>query len=364
MPLEATVLQIIPHLPGSYDGVGDYALALARRLQANHGLRTTFAVPAATAVGEKEGFKVVSGLRSALSADCHHVILHYANYGYQGRGVPFALRDCARELRRRLPGRWITTFHEIYASGPPWRSAFWLRPFQVRIARDLIDLSNSCVVSNDIIKQEIARHDQGKAVHVVPVLSNFGEPSLSELDAKSSHRWAICGGTTLIERSLRAFARIQRFIPREYFPEQIEVIGGTATEGIRHELRGLEESMPNVFFRHHPQVTVETASQLLAACTFGWLDYFGTGKPWPGMIFKSSSFAALCAHGIVPIFAHEERVLSAGSEALPGPFFCVSNAIRFPERGQTVEIQRALHAWYNRNASSTHTAAVYAEALK
>ncbi len=364
MPLEATVLQIVPQLPGSYDGVGDYALALAKRLQSNHGLRTTFAVAAETAVGEKEGFKVVSGLRSALAADFHHVILHYANYGYQPRGVPFDLLHCARELHRRLRGRWITTFHEIYASGPPWRSAFWLRPFQVKIARDLVDLSSCCVVSNEIIKREIVRHDRGKPVHVVPVTSNFGEPPLSALSAKSLHRWAICGGTALIERSLRTFARIQRFIPPEYFPEQMEIIGGAATEGIRHELRGLQESMPNVSFRHHAQVTVETASPLLAACTFGWLDYFGMGKPWPGMIFKSGSFAALCAHGIVPILAHDERFLSAGAEALPGPFFCTVNSVRFPEPGQVIEIQWALHGWYDRNTSSTRTAALYAEALK
>ena len=87
-----------------------------------------------------------------LAQRCHHVILHYVNYGYQARGVPFYLRRFARQLRGQLRGRWLTTFHEIYASGPPWKSEFWLRPFQVKIARDLIDLSDACFVSNVTIE--------------------------------------------------------------------------------------------------------------------------------------------------------------------------------------------------------------------
>ncbi|HSV64104.1 MAG TPA: hypothetical protein VLH83_12230, partial [Chthoniobacterales bacterium] len=152
MPTGDTVLQIVPQLPGSFDGVGDYALNLARALSADHGIITTFLVAAKTSATSKEGYAVISGLDCDASAELarthDHVILHYVNYGYQSRGVPFLLRNFVKQLRHQLRGRWITMFHELYASGPPWKSAFWLRPFQVRIAHEMIDASSSCVVSN------------------------------------------------------------------------------------------------------------------------------------------------------------------------------------------------------------------------
>ena len=67
--IDTTVLQIVPQLPGSYDGVGDYALNLAKALSADHGLTTVFAVAKETEVSSKEGFQVISGLDSALLSD-------------------------------------------------------------------------------------------------------------------------------------------------------------------------------------------------------------------------------------------------------------------------------------------------------
>jgi hypothetical protein len=121
-----TVLQIVPQLPGTLDGVGDYALNLAKALAAEHGITTTFLVGGETSVHSKDGHAVISGLSRDASAElaqkCEHVILHYVNYGYQARGVPFRLSAFAKQLRSQLHGRWITTFHELYASGPPWKS--------------------------------------------------------------------------------------------------------------------------------------------------------------------------------------------------------------------------------------------------
>jgi hypothetical protein len=364
METERIVLQIVPHLPGSYGGVGDYALALAKKMAASHGLRTVFAVAKGAGVEEIEGFRVISGLEFALTTHFHHVILHYVNYGYQSRGIPFGMRDAARTLRSRLSGRWITMFHEIYASGPPWRSAFWLRPWQVKIARAMIDLSHACVVSNEVIKREIQRHDSAKKVYVVPVMSNLGEPPLSELRLKSPNRWVICGGTELIKRSLHTLRRIHKWIPREFYPATIDVVGGGATPSVRHQLRVTKGIMLDTSIQHHPEISSGNASQILAACSFGWLDYFGPGKAWPGMIFKSGSFAALYAHGIIPVLAHKEPPLSLGSDPLPGPFFCMPKAVKFPERERLGETRDALHAWYNRNASSVHAAAIFAEALR
>lgn len=364
----ARVLQIVPRLPGTLDGLGDYAMNIARVLSAHHGLTSVFLVAQQTTIPRVEGFEVLSGLQSAArpsssAASCEHVLLHYVNYGYQARGVPFALRRFASELRAQLPGRWVTTFHEIYASGPPWRSEFWTRPFQVQIARDLIRLSDVCFASNGTVAAEIERHEHGKKVYLAPVMSNLGEPVITDFTAASPQRWAIFGGTDLVRRSLLSFENMWSSIPTAFSPSHIEVIGGRNEVTTRRICDQLAERIPGFVCRYHPEVAVQTASELLSQCSFAWLDYFGDGKVWPGMIMKSSVFAACAAHGIVPILSHEEEPFSVDGEAFPGPWFRTSRAARFPVAERLPEIREKIYNWYGAHAATPRLAQLYAEAF-
>jgi hypothetical protein len=81
------------------------------------------------------------------------------------------------------------------------------------------------------------------------------------------------------------------------------------------------------------------------------------------MIFKSGSFAAFCAHGVVPIMAHNEGPLGLANDLLPGPFVMSASRIHFPKSEDLGETQRAIYDWYHRHASSDRLAQAYAEAL-
>jgi hypothetical protein len=362
-----TVLQIVPHLPGTFDGVGDYALSLARALSADHGVTTTFLVAGKASVTSREGYAVIAGLdpgaSGALAQKCEHVILHYVNYGYQARGVPFSLRGFVKQLRGHLRGRWVTMFHELYASGPPWKSAFWLRPLQVGIARDIIDASTACVVSNPPIEEAIHAYDPRKKVYLAPVMSNFGEPEFSDFAAASPKRWAICGGATLIARSVTLFERLHRLIPESFAPEHLDVIGGHEEISIRASLDRLSRSRPGLSCQYHPEVSAERASDILRQSSFGWIDYFGAGKKWPAMVLKSSAFAAFCAHGIVPVLSHREGRIAINGDALPGPFYITPEEINFPAPEQLRQTRQKIYAWYHAHGDSHQLARVYAEAL-
>jgi hypothetical protein len=362
-----TVLQIVPQLPGTFDGVGDYALNLARALSGDHGIATTFLVAAKTSVTSKDGYRVISGLsRDAavdLAQDCEHVILHYVNYGYQARGIPFSLRAFAQQLRSHLRGHWVTTFHELYASGPPWKSAFWLRPLQVRIARDMIDASTSCIVSNPPIERAIHAYDAGKKVYLAPVLSNFGEPELSGFDGLSPRRWAICGGTALIARSLALFEQLHPLIPDAFAPESLDIVGGRKEISVKETLDRLSRSRPGLSCHYHPEVSAGSASEILRQSSFGWIDYFGAGKVWPGMVLKSTAFAAFCAHGVIPVLSHREEPIAINGDALPGPYYITAEAINFPPPEQLRGVQKKIYAWYHAHADAHQLARVYAEAL-
>jgi len=359
-----TLLQIVPQVPGSFDGVGDYALGLARALAAEHGYRTVFAIAKPTEITAREQFPVISGLNSAVqSASYDHVVSHYANYGYQPRGLPFQVRDFARQLRKKIRGRWITTFHELYAFGPPWKSAFWLYPFQARIAHDMIDLSDVCFVSNDTIETAIHAHDRAKSVRLVPVMSNFGEPAKVSSDIKLLRRWVICGGTQLILRSLRSFLTAHRMIPKPFLPELLDIVGGRGDDAVHALVQTVERAVPNISCRYSPEVTASTASDILRVCSFAWIDYFGKGKVWPGMIFKSGSFDACCAHGVVPILSHEQAPPALDGDPFPAWSFITPRAARFPEPEQVGSIGQNLHVWYHRHASAACAARAYAEVL-
>ncbi|MFL6541862.1 MAG: hypothetical protein ACJ8I9_01720 [Chthoniobacterales bacterium] len=360
---ESRLLQIVPHLPGTREGVGDYALNLARRLRTDHGFTTTFLVNDSAQTREIDGFDVLGPLRNelpaALGAKFSNVILHYVNYGYQTRGVPFHLRHFVAQLRSHIAGKLVTMFHELYASGSPWSSAFWTRPWQVRIARDLIRISDACVVSNEVIAREIRQIQADKTIRVAPILSNFGEPKLNLEEERDPHLWAICGGTALIARSVRALASVHRRIPKWCSPQHVELIGGRSSD----DLQKLIEQAP-LEFQHYPEISANAASQLLRRCSFGWSDYYGSGKVWPGMIFKSGSFGSCCAHGVVPVFAHDEPPLHLYSDFLPGPFFVTLATTRLPTESHLEQTREQIHRWYHRHASSQVTARLYADALR
>ena len=366
---ERRILQIVPQLPGTLDGVGDYALNLARALALHHGLITTFAVARATKTTAKDGFEVVShfdsqSIVSAAVEKCDHVLLHYANYGYEKRGVPHLLRRFAKELRAQLRGRWVTTFHEIYASGPPWKSEFWLHPFQVKIARDLVDLSDACFVSNITVEREIRRHDPTKKIHLAPVMSTFGEPQLGDFSVASPKRWAICGGTALVARSLRSFRKMHQLVPPPFRPGQMDVIGGRDEPATRIVIEGLRRAIPGLSCSYHPESSPDHASSLLRECSFAWLDYYGDGKAWPGMVLKSTAFAACAAHGVIPIMSHWEDTFAVGGDPFPGPWCMTPTVQNFPAFDRLPDLRKQIYDWYSRHAASARLAERYVEALR
>jgi hypothetical protein len=81
------------------------------------------------------------------------------------------------------------------------------------------------------------------------------------------------------------------------------------------------------------------------------------------MLLKSTAFAALCAHGIIPVLSHREDPIALDGHALPGAYYLTSGERNFPQPAQVPEIRRQVYDWYHAHAASTQAARVYAEAL-
>jgi hypothetical protein len=304
-------------------------------LDQHHDLTTTFisttggsrlAVPAPAAPGEKKA--------NRYSA----IVLHYVNYGYSRKGVPFWLPPNLRRLQQASGAKLITVFHELYASGSWRQSAFWLRPLQMRVARSVALLSDICIVSSEVARQQLAQLAPKIQIIVHPVFSNFGEPTLSsvEISQRDPHRWIVCGGTELIERSLRSFLGIASVI----------LDGET-----------------KIRTHYYPEVEAKVASGILAEAAFGWMDYFHQPTVPMPLVLKSTTFAAYCAHGVIPVLPHSGAVVALGGDALPGPFFVASSEQNLPAESERATDAWLIYQWYERNAASGHVAASIKRAI-
>jgi hypothetical protein len=309
---------------------------------------------------EVRGFDGAGGNRLS-GAEFDHVILHYVNYGYHARGIPFRLLPTVSNLKQTCHGRVLTIFHELYASGAPWKSAFWLQPLQKRIARTLAQLSEVCLVSSEAMLRDLERLASDVKGIVHPVLSNFGEPDLSaeQFLHRDPHRWAICGGTALIERSLESFRKIVNKIPEEIAPRQLSVFGGNENSATRALLRecGIQTD-------YRPRIDPAGASSILSASSFLWLDYFDRPDVPLEFILKSTAFAAACAHGVVPIFPLGSSEISIAGDRLPGPFFVSPHSSELPSTDDLPSLAGRFYGWYQRHASSDHLTRGVARALQ
>ncbi|HEY8966460.1 MAG TPA: hypothetical protein VIM58_08460, partial [Candidatus Methylacidiphilales bacterium] len=141
------VCHIVPQLPPVREGIGLYALALAAELEKNEGIESVF-VAAAPGWAPGEGTpagavglaaRTPEALLAAVEAvgPVDRVLLHYVAYGYHPEGLPFWLVRAAKALEARGLAP-VIAYHEMWATGPFWKKAFYTAPFQKGIARALL----------------------------------------------------------------------------------------------------------------------------------------------------------------------------------------------------------------------------------
>lgn len=342
--------------------MGDYALIVARKLRQLVAHDTLFAAHHFDGKANVNGFDVLP-LQTFVERkfEFDHIILHYVNYGYQRRGVPLGLLSTLSHLQRNCSGRFLTIFHELYASGPPWTSPFWLRPIQKQIARSVANMSQACVVSSDTMLNELRALAPAVDAFVHPVISNFGEPTLSveQITNRDPYRWAICGGTALVERSLRSLRSVVSRIPENVTPRQLFVLGGNDNLAVRSIIAGL----PNIEAVYRPNIAAADASNVLSTCSFAWLDYFHRHDVPTAVLLKSTAFAAACAHGIICVLPHTGSAIFLEGDRFPGPFFVNATVSRLPTDVDRGEIATACYDWYYNHSSSEHLARGVAHAL-
>lgn len=358
--MNPTVLQVLPRSPGTFDGVGDYALALARGLRHRHNIDSVFVACETQAKNEIDSFRIFplqefSRARTAHET-CDGIILHYVNYGFQKRGVPVTLVSLLKTLRHECGGALLVIFHELFASGPPWHSEFWLQPMQKKIARDLARLADTRVVSCESSRDQLEKLSPGTTAIVQPVTSTWGEPLLddTQLRERDPHCWIICGGTALVERSLRSFLKMSATL--EFAPRKLFVLGGAQNPHVRALLNAPQKFSTEYF----PAISPADAAAILREAAFGWMDYFDSNDVPADVLLKSSTFNALCAHGVITVMPSVTGEISLHGDVLSAPF----PASKLPTEAARADAAVSIYQWYHRHAASDALTKMIAQQLQ
>jgi hypothetical protein len=310
------IISIVPRLPPAIDGVGDYALNLARQLKKDFDLETHFIVGNPTRVDAKDSqefpanqVKLYSAenLLGLLPNNCQQtstVLLHYVGYGYAKRGCPFWLINALEKWRTaNINCSLVTMFHEVYATGPIWSSSFWLSPLQKNLAMRLSRLSDRCLTSKQGYAQMLRELSGGKQIEIsaLPVFSNIGEPKSVPALIERPKRLVIFGSSSNRQRVYQRSRNALENTCQELEIEEILDVGPAT---------GLDLSSINgIPVVQMGKRTAAEISAIMLNSRAGFFDYHTE------YLSKSTIFAAYCAHGLIPIGTFYSDLQVDGLEA-------------------------------------------------
>ncbi|AMA09216.1 hypothetical protein [Picosynechococcus sp. PCC 73109] len=350
---------IVPRLPPAVDGVGDYALSLARQLRHDYDIDTHFIVgdPAWPDIEQIEEFKTTKLATRSTQAlldrltPSNPVLLHYVGYGYAKRGCPTWLIQALEIWKQQNQQvHLVTMFHEIAASGPMWTSAFWLSGLQRNLAKRLVNVSDRLLTSKQLYAEILQGYGKGRFNEIpsLPVFSNVGEPENPPDLSKRDRHLVIFGGRSkragVYQSSLDQLKQICSYLDIE----QIIDIGP--------KLDAIPTHIGDVPITATGSLPSDEVSGLLSKAIAGFFNYS------PPFLGKSGIFAAYCAHRMLPVSAQMTSHIEDG--LYPGQHYLLPDQYSAGAKDGLVlqAIADKSHAWYQSHNLANHVK-VYQELL-
>lgn len=256
------------------------------------------------------------------------VLLSYSGYGYHKHGAPAWLADWTEKAAGSVT-LFGTFFHELYATSPPWRRAFWFSVAQKRIARRVAQASGFILTSRSAYWAWLREVAGPKPHLVLPVFSNIGEV---DYRAAWAGNYAVVFGSAAIRTRL-------------YSRHLSSLTEWANSSGVRlHDIgeplgRDLLDSLRNAGVVMHGRLPAHEVSQRLQGADWGFLAYE------PSFLAKSSIFAAYAAHRLCPVVMSIDD--AAGDGLYPGVHYLTARHLQSPSAGPAPPaVADAAHQWY------------------
>lgn len=306
------MIHIVPRFAPQIDGVGDYARKFADHLDDLTGSKSRFLVgdPGWSGTSEAQALQRKAGEVSNCLPDDSTVILHYVGYGYHRRGIPVWLVNGLARWRSRKPGnRLVVVFHEIWSSGPPWKSEFYLGGLQKHLVRRLLIMADAAITSTPLMRESLNFMCRDKILEI-PVPSNLTEPT------ESRSQWGCNGGVRVmlfgrLPTRLAALACHESWI-RDWSTQGLlkelvlmgETGGHPASES--PDFLRLKTLLPSDHIRSVGAVDAESGQKW-----FSRSDLFLSHYPLH-LVQKSGALMAAMASGCVPVLKNPSRGDASG----------------------------------------------------
>jgi hypothetical protein len=349
------IISIVPRLPPAIDGVGDYALIVADEMRKKFSIETRFIVVDPFWQGPRQihGFSVSTiSQRSKLElcttlGDAEFVIVNYANYGFDRWGCPVWLTQGLNDWKRKATSsRLVTMFHEIHQNvvGPPWKHAFWLIPYQKKVASNLLRLSDAVMTNNMEYSRKLAHlsYTPIDRPEFLAINSCVGEPPIS-LPLSQRKKQIVVFGQRRRINTYRKSADLLNQLCKKFSIEKIVDIGPS----LKQELPRLDVPINQL-----GELEAYEISDVLAESAIGMINYSNDA------LIKSSVFAAYCAHGVLPI-VHMAKVSSEEGLRHQLNFLMLEREINFDSLENCQEIADHAYRWYHAHNAAEHASRLY-----
>jgi len=298
-----SILQIVSGFKPATDGMGDFARLLGDKLWRTHRIRSHFLVynkPQtafdATEIAPNTISYPAEATPEAWLAEARALIqkqnlrfalLHYGAYAYSKTGNPARFCRAVGEVASQLD--LLTFFHENYASGPPWKRAFWTRHEQKNSVSLLQRASKVAFTSNArFVAMLNPTQPPGRPLIRVPIFSNMGEPPALTPLSERKRQMVVFGQLPTRMRLYKARTTLESLC-RLLRIESIVDVGS----GDGHQIPA---SIAGVAVRRAGWLDEAQVSALMADSVAGVIGY------WPDVWEKSGVIAAYQAHALLPIF--------------------------------------------------------------
>jgi len=291
------LIQVVPRLRPGRCGVTDHVIPLAEELRAAFGIDTAFVVLNSEERCEiqypvaycKPDRLLASSLELCGGEPCA-MLVHVSGYGYSANGAPTFVASALSEVSQDGRFSIAAYFHELFASGPPWKSAFWHEPRQKAAVKKIAERCDLMVTN---IKQHArwleseTQRKPGVTIQLLPVQSTIGETRERIPVPQRAPKMAVFGLAVTRRKAYRELSQLSGLL-RSLGVEEFVDIGADC--GVGTEVSGIPVA------RKGALPATEVAA-LLARVKYGFLSYS------PLYLAKSSIFAAYCEQGAVPVIA-------------------------------------------------------------